>query len=58
MILTGPYTITITGDPDRFRTEALRRSGLAYLLERLFAGNEVAVEELESWGLKISLEDD
>lgn len=53
MILAGKSTLKIHVDPDRFRTESLRRSGLDYLLDRLFSGREVAAEEFESWGLVV-----
>lgn len=51
----GNWTIRLSGSTDRYLTESLRRSdgALAYLLDRLFMGEEVAVEELESWGLKV-----
>lgn len=58
MKLTGKSRIAIEVDIDRFQTESLRRSGLEYHLDRLFSGKEVAVEELLSWGLTITLAPD
>lgn len=59
MKLENPYTLVLKGDPAFFATQAPRsRETLHYLLDRLFSGKEVAVEELLSWGLSVELVDE
>lgn len=58
MKLTTPYTLRVTGDPAAFLRSPRDRKTLAYLLERLFAGEEVDEGEFEAWGLRVTLADE
>jgi hypothetical protein len=58
MKLAGPFKIEITGDPAAFIACPRNQNIAVHNLLRLFNGEEVAVDELESWGLKVTLVDE
>jgi len=51
-------TLRLQVDPAAYLKCARSSQQLIYLLDRLFSGQEIAESELESWGLKITLEDE
>lgn len=53
MKLHGPTRLVIEVDPSTFRHAGANRDNLHYLLDRLWSGEEVAVRELEAWGLRV-----
>lgn len=58
MKLANPSKLSLEADPDAFLKCARSKAMLWHLLERLFSGEEIAEDELESWGLKIALVDE
>mgnify|MGYP006200938663 CR=1 FL=1 len=57
MKLTAPTRLIIEVDPSTFLHAPQSRASLWYHFERLFSGQEVAVQEMESWGLKVQQPD-
>lgn len=58
MKLEHPYVLKLSGDPERFILSQRDKAIAMHLVERLLSGQEVAVEELESWGLRVELVDE
>lgn len=58
MKLTSPYVLTITGSPDAYIKCPRSKATLWHLLDRLFAGQDVAESEFQSWGLNVTLVDE
>lgn len=52
MKLAGRWRVVLEGDVDTWLARS-GRSGLGYLLERLVSGQDVAIEELEYWGIRV-----
>lgn len=56
--IANPSVLRVTIDPDAYLKAAANRQGLWHLLNRLFMGEAIAETELETWGLKVTLEDE
>jgi len=50
--------LKLTVDPNRYLHSAASKQGLWHLLNRLFVGEEIAEEELQSWGLSVKVMDE
>lgn len=51
----GAITIALSTERYRARRPEERRNNIAYLLDRLLAGEEVAQDALEHYGLKVTI---
>jgi hypothetical protein len=56
--LSNPSILSVSVDPDAYMKSPRDHKTLYYLLDRLFSGQEVAVEELEAWGIRVTLVDE